>query len=336
MAWYQWSQTAASNASADPSVNFAEGQAPSSVNDSARALMASAAKWRDDISGATLTGGASTAYTVTSFSVFDTLAHMSGQMIAFTPNATSTNAVGADVTLNVDGLGAKPIRMQPSVALPGGTLILGTPYLAIYNNSDGVFYLHNTINPYVIPISSGFDYWGPTTPNSSFAFPLGQAISRTTYASLFSGNPWSIGTIYGTGDGSTTFNLPDKGERVSVMKVSSASRLTSTYFGGNSTTLGAVGGGESDTLVTANLPAYTPAGAIGAITINGFTPGSGGLGSFGVTVGGSGPVLGLNAGANVTLSGASSGFAGTAQGGTSTPIRTVQPTIVSNYIIRII
>ena len=33
----------------------------------------------------------------------------------------------------------------------------------------------------------------------------GSAISRTTYASLFS----VIGTTYGTGDGSTTFNLPN-------------------------------------------------------------------------------------------------------------------------------
>ncbi|WP_299949065.1 phage tail protein [uncultured Ruegeria sp.] len=33
----------------------------------------------------------------------------------------------------------------------------------------------------------------------------GSAVSRTTYAALFT----AIGTTYGTGDGSTTFNLPD-------------------------------------------------------------------------------------------------------------------------------
>lgn len=39
----------------------------------------------------------------------------------------------------------------------------------------------------------------------------GQAVSRTTYASLFA----AIGTLYGAGDGSTTFNLPDlRGEFV--------------------------------------------------------------------------------------------------------------------------
>jgi microcystin-dependent protein len=58
------------------------------------------------------------------------------------------------------------------------------------------------------------DYWGTTTPNSSFAFPTGQAISRTTYAALFA----LIGATYGVGDGTTTFNLPDKTGRVSAMK----------------------------------------------------------------------------------------------------------------------
>lgn len=43
MSLWQWSTTAANNASADPSINWAEGQAPSTVNDSARAMMAAVA-----------------------------------------------------------------------------------------------------------------------------------------------------------------------------------------------------------------------------------------------------------------------------------------------------
>ena len=43
---YLWSRTAASNSTADSNVNWAEGQAPSSVNDSARAMMASLAGYR--------------------------------------------------------------------------------------------------------------------------------------------------------------------------------------------------------------------------------------------------------------------------------------------------
>lgn len=43
MALWQWSTTAADNATADPSINWQEGQAPSTVNDSARAMMAAIA-----------------------------------------------------------------------------------------------------------------------------------------------------------------------------------------------------------------------------------------------------------------------------------------------------
>src|SRR4051812_79222 len=103
--FYNWSRTAASNATADATINWSEGQAPSTVNDSGRSMMASTAAFRDDISGALATGGTSTAYTLTSRQVFDTLAHMDGAMIAFTPHATN----GASPTLNIDGLGAKSI-----------------------------------------------------------------------------------------------------------------------------------------------------------------------------------------------------------------------------------
>lgn len=334
MAWFNWSQTASSNAGADPTINWAEGQAPSSINDSARAMMAATAKWRDDISGATVTAGSSTAYTLSSFSNFDTLAHLNGQMIAFTPHVTN----GATVLLNVDGLGQKPLRSAPGVELLAGTIIAGTPYTAVFNNSDGAFYLQSFYgaNPYLIPLGGGMDYWLPTAPNSSFVFPIGQAISRTTYATLFA----AMGTTFGTGDGSTTFNLPDKTERVSVMKATSASRLTSSFFGGNSTVLGAVGGAESLTLTLNQIPA-------GIISSGGVT------GSFGSSNGAwvnnnaglsSSPATG---GPNGQLSG-TAGFVGQVTGsitGTATVAssntngaahRTVQPTIVCNYIIRII
>ncbi len=137
MTLYKWSQTASSDATADPTINWAEGQAPSSINDSARAMMAATAKYRDDIAGAIVTSGSSAAYTVSSYELFDTLAHLSGQMIAFTPHTTNAGAT----TLNVDGLGAKPLRSAPNSELLAGTIIQGTPYVAVYNNTDGAFYL---------------------------------------------------------------------------------------------------------------------------------------------------------------------------------------------------
>jgi hypothetical protein len=92
MSFWKWSRTAANNATADGSINWAEGQAPSTVNDSARAMMAAASKYRDDVAGAIATAGSASAYTLASFQVFDTLAHMDGAMIAFTAHAGNAGA----------------------------------------------------------------------------------------------------------------------------------------------------------------------------------------------------------------------------------------------------
>lgn len=323
-----WSKTASSNASADSSVNWREGQAPSSVNDSARGLMAAVAKWRDDISGVLATDGSSTAYTVTSNQGFASLSAMDGAVVAFTPHATN----GASPTLSVDGLTAKPLRAASGVDLQTNVLLEGTPYVALYNNANAEFVLQGmTANPYGIPLAAGMDYWADTTPGSAYAFPTGQAISRTVYAKLFD----LVGTKFGVGDGSTTFNLPDKRERVSVMVAGTASRLTSSYFGGDSTQIGATGGSEKHTLTQAELPAIKPTGTItnGAITI---TPSSSPLVS-GLTNGQSGGDRSIPQTTNtaITASQAPSTFAGNNLG-SGDAHAVVQPTIVCNYIIRII
>lgn len=324
---FNWSQTAASNASA--TYTWAEGMAPSSVNDSARGIMSDVAKWRDDISGAIVTGGSSTAYTVTSYSVFTSLALMNGQMIAFTPHTTN----GATVTLNVDGLGAKPLRPAPSIELQSGVLIQGTPYAAVYNNSDQVFYLFGVGTAPAIPLGSSIDYWGTTAPSSHFVLAYGQAISRTTYSTLFS----LLSTTYGSGDGTTTFNVPDLRGRVTAgkddMGGSSAFRLTSVGLGVGGDVLGNAGASESYTLVTGNLPPYTPSGT-----------NSGGSASFTYTQnnmqnGGSITVTALagsGLGNTVTTTFTQPTFTGSAQGGTSTPFSRCQPTIITNKLLRII
>jgi len=323
--FYTWSHTASANANADASINFAEGQAPSSVNDSARALMARASEYRDDIAGAIVTGGISTAYTVSSFQVFDSLAHLNGMAIAFTPHTTN----GATVTLAVDSLGAKPLRSSPGVELLAGTIIQGTPYVATYNNSDGAFYLQSFFgaSPYLVPLLAGFDYWDTIAPNSSFIFPAGQAISRTTYATAFA--RWS--TKFGSGDGSTTFNVPDKTGRTSVMIEASATRLTSTYFGGDSTALGAVGGGESHVLTTAEMPVHNhgvtdPNHSHSFPLHNSTGPGSS---SFAGACNDAGALT------NGTTAAAATGIT-IQNAGSGNAHRTVQPSIATNYVLRII
>lgn len=62
-----------------------------------------------------------------------------------------------------------------------------------------------------LPIGTQVAYGG-TVPPTGWLICDGSAVSRTTYAELFK----VIGTSYGAGDGSTTFNLPNKKGRVSA------------------------------------------------------------------------------------------------------------------------
>lgn len=69
-----------------------------------------------------------------------------------------------------------------------------------------------SVNNLLVPVGGGLEWYATTLPNSNFKFADGSAVSRTTYAALFA----LIGTAYGAGDGSTTFNLPNKSSKVAV------------------------------------------------------------------------------------------------------------------------
>jgi hypothetical protein len=136
-----WSQTAADNATADSAVNWAEGQAPSSVNNSARAEMASVAKYRDDTAGTLTTGGTSTAYTITSNQTFGSLAELDGNELTVKFNATN----GASPTLNVDGLGAKALHAFVGAAVPTGALLENSIHRLTYDNSNNCFVINGWV-----------------------------------------------------------------------------------------------------------------------------------------------------------------------------------------------
>ena len=107
-----------------------------------------------------------------------------------------------------------------------------------------------------MPVGVVVPFAGSTSP-AGWQLCYGQAISRTTYAGLFS----TIGTTYGSGDGSTTFNVPDLRGRVVAgeddMGGTAASRLTAGGSGITGTTLGASGGTETHTLTSAQMPSHT-------------------------------------------------------------------------------
>lgn len=113
-----------------------------------------------------------------------------------------------------------------------------------------------------LPAGMLLPFAGSSTP-SGFLLCDGTAVSRTTYANLFA----AISTLWGVGDGSTTFNLPNLSRRTLA-----GSGGASTGTLGNTT--GSTGGAETHTLTSAELAAHThSAGTLvnSAISLSGST-----------------------------------------------------------------
>jgi microcystin-dependent protein len=96
------------------------------------------------------------------------------------------------------------------------------------NNSTDPNSLDYKINHLISSLTGVILPFGATTPPTGFLLCDGSAVSRTTYATLFG----VIGTTYGVGNGSTTFNVPDFRQRFPLGKAVS----------GTGSTLGGVGG----------------------------------------------------------------------------------------------
>lgn len=100
-----------------------------------------------------------------------------------------------------------------------------------------------------LPLGTVLSYAGQSAP-TNYRWANGQALSRTDFSGLFT----AIGTVYGSGDGSTTFNVPDMRGRVAVcvdnLGGTDAGRLSF------SNTFGATGGEQTHTLSSAEMPAH--------------------------------------------------------------------------------
>ena len=161
-----------------------------------------------------------------------------------------------------------------------------------------------------------------TTAPSGWLMCYGQAVSRADYSALFT----ALSTTYGSGDGSTTFNITDMRGRaiagVDNMGGSAASRLTSTVLTA-SNTLGATGGTQTHTLTEAQMPVHTHVQNSHTHS----TEIAGGPGSPAVLYHAS--TWGVY---NPILTGATTAVNQNAGSGSAHPV--TQPTIVLNYIIK--
>ena len=195
-----------------------------------------------------------------------------------------------------------------------------------------------------VPLGTVSGFAGSTAP-SGWQLCYGQAISRTQYAGLFA----VTSTTYGSGDGSTTFNVPDLRGRVVAgldnMGGTDAARLSTAN------TLGTTTGAETVTLTSAQsgVPAHSHANTVTNNAVTTDNPGNHthntpypvgwGGGSYGTALSGSisadYSTTSANGGhthsvtSNVTISNVNNTAANAAS---ATNI--MQPTMTINYIIK--
>jgi len=164
-------------------------------------------------------------------------------------------------------------------------------------------FLFNLDECMVIPVGAILAFAAGSTPDG-FLLCDGSEVSRTTYAELYN----EIGTFYGFGDNSTTFNLPDLRHRVPVGRDGG----DVDFF-----PLGKTGGEKNHTLSTAELPVHSS-----PIPVEIRDPGTAipGNGNFFI------PKIGGSAGTARTHN--------TGNVGSGTAHNNVPPYLVLNYIIR--
>lgn len=222
-----WSVTPASNDTADTAIGLREGWAPSTVNDGIRSMMAIIKKWVKDWQGGLVTGGSSTAFTLTTNETLTPLAD--GFSVVCRMHTTS----GAAPTLNVDSTGAVAIQSAVGTAVATGVLVQGGVYSFTYYAAGPAWIVKGLFGGVSRPFAAGtkqlfFQTSAPTgwTKDTS----LNNAAIR-----LVSG---SVGADAGTMDFTTAFadrtiaraNLPvvTLESNVSHIKTASISFTTTT------------------------------------------------------------------------------------------------------------
>lgn len=130
-----------------------------------------------------------------------------------------------------------------------------------FQDADGTLAYLSDITGSSVPTGAVF-YFPVASIPAGYLACNGADVSRTTYSALFA----LIGTTYGAGDGSTTFNLPNLARRVVMGEGGSASGII-----GN--TVASVGGSETINILYTNLPTSIPA-SNGVITTQSVSSGA--------------------------------------------------------------
>lgn len=130
---WAWSTTAASNATSDDEVNWQEGQLPSTVNNSARAMMRRVAQFLQDIRGTITTAGTANAFTATSNTTPDNLSDGWIGLVDFDRSPTGAS------TFNLDTKGAKSLTDHAGNAIVSGAWSAGDRHLIAYDEDADTF-----------------------------------------------------------------------------------------------------------------------------------------------------------------------------------------------------
>lgn len=116
-------------------------------------------------------------------------------------------------------------------------------------------------NP-IVPTGSMLEYGGSSAP-SGWLLADGSAVSRSTFSNLFA----IISTVYGAGDGSTTFNVPDTRSRIGVGKGTGTKVATFVSQTSNViTAMGLTNAGNNEFQTGTSVNYITTSSPIGGLT----------------------------------------------------------------------
>ncbi len=197
-----WSQTPANNATADSNINYAEGMAPSALNDSNRSLMASVARWNNDNNGTLVTSGTTAAFTLVTNQVESALT------AGFTVAAQFHASNDASATLAVDGLTAKPLRIYPGVALAGNEMGGGSVHRFTYSTTGTGEWIRQGPPAFTV-LSNAL---GGDVALSTGAFADGPSVSQGTSGIWYAAGTITINSVTNSNftaklwDGTTVIN----------------------------------------------------------------------------------------------------------------------------------